>query len=537
MNVNFNPSMRIETRDHGPKFRVGQKVEGVVTQIDSEGIATINIGGRNITALAIKGQLQPGQTLQLQITDTSGSDVLAMRINVEQSRILSSLGLRQTEENINLINDFIDAGMPIDSEHINTVKQANLEVKLLLAELNSGKSINIKENMLTDLKSILVDLLMSPSASQENKLQSGEGGSLHSQSGEGTNAEGVEPQNSGSLTDSVSNKDLIEAKIPQPKIIIDAENTGVKEQIKTQELSGVIAQKGLRVVMADGDGAAVQLGEFGSSEVSSGQDMVGGNKANSSFILNDAARTAIQEAVEILIASDKKSENVLNEALKIVLENFGNRESISIFNNDRQLNIKNILISSLPKEAMASEIISIVKSLPSSASFLNDAIEVLNKDIPEHEKLIQIAELIKDADGSAEKSAVIIKEQMTFTKQEIQGFYYIPLPVKMGENERRVDLYMKKRGGGRSRDDFSVLVALNTDNFSMVRCVVTKTEGNFDLAFAFESDAAKEFFEKRVDILENGLGKKCKISFRIWGDIQTEFFEPSTAVGGFDMRV
>lgn len=553
-------------------FQVGQRLEGKVINLSKDGIATINIGGRTITALS-ENQLVQGQTLFLEITQTSPK-VLAQRLNAEESQVLFKLGMPQTGENIGLIQELINTGMPIDKEHVSQLKQMTAEAKMLLAELDSGASIDIKSGTEIPIRTLLVEIMSNPKTSV---APTGEGGAEPQAAGPGATSGGVlnimqdAAGETAAKGDVAAQTDVAQTNVAQPRAATSAGGGEIVTETSLAAKGGEISK-----IMDGPAGGAENAGQAGAENA--GAENVGGNAAvypkspeaapvpgqkgqaptvqqgasaeNASSAVDagrpsdsqparDAEMTTF-DAAKMLLSGDSDKESLVLAAKKLLSE-FSPQQAVKILESGRPFNLKSIILAAAGKKAAAESVLDIVKTAPTGRDEILKLAEILKSDISPEEKLTEIAKALGKNNPEVLKSAEMVKEQLQFTKNENPRVYYMPMPVKIEGEERRADLYYKNKSGRKKSEDFSVLVALETKNMGEVRCLVTRQADDYELIFALESQQLSDRFSENsqiirsalIPIVEGSLGIEFTFSRE---EIDQKFFE-NEKPRGFDMRL
>lgn len=172
----------------------------------------------------------------------------------------------------------------------------------------------------------------------------------------------------------------------------------------------------------------------------------------------------------------------------------------------------------------------VFSKMPLNEKQVNELLVLLSKPMPDKEKLealsafVRAASLPEKEKEAAERNIAFIKEAMDAPKAETPNHYTLHMPIELNHREERVTLYYKKSKKSQESNRFVIMVALKTNAFKEVRCLVEKNQTQFFLSFGFEDNSALEAFKTHQWVLLDRLrAYDVKASFKLWHQLQATF--------------
>lgn len=520
------------------KYEVGQRIDGVVVSVHGGGLATIRAAGQMITALSPHEQLQVGQKLKLEVTDNSGGTILAVRVNAAETSILNRLGFPLTDENISLVSELLAQGRPIDAELLAQLSRNASEVKLFLAE--QGVEAFTPGQANEPLKQLLLSMLSARSGSGAASRVSNAayGAGMDPANGAGVFApqgtEGDVNRSDGSaLADALAEALLASASEGEgtaesgvsggssQRFSINATNIAATPALPSEAgVSARILNLPAPKVLEDVSGALkvlVQIAEAATQKLGDIGNGVPG-----------------QQAAE---ASAQTDADAFQSELTKLLKSFGPKENLLLTNNKDALTVKNIALASLNKTELADVIRNLADEFPNNAAKIREALETLSDRSKSAES--KISELARIAGNKNVET--LLKELPAMSRQENPHIYYIPVPVRLENENKSVEMYYKKRAT--KTDEINILVALKTKHIGEVRCMVTHgQDSGTRLTFSLEDDRIRQAFSSQVSQLKKSLAARGTkvVDIQFARNVKEQFFGAnagSNPSGGFDVRV
>lgn len=530
---------------------VGKTLTGKVVGNPDNGMVGFAFNGNKVMLNVGQLTLVDQQALTITINGIQEGVLLASVAKEEaqmastaDAQLLSKLGIPVNSENLQIMNQLKLSNLPINSESFQNMRQGIIEVKTLLNELSSGGQINLSRDLETPLKQLVLNLMTSQPESTVSSNKPGDVTLIN------------QPNNSLGNIPTALNNELIQnssalnTSSANTQNILNAENL-LMEGTKLVQTQG--ENKPLDVLNPNSTSGALNK-VADASFISTSNMKIDENAVDPSKGLMQAGFSEVNELdnVKVFELLQSKLGNGA-ENVKALLEQFGLKEDALIVKNELTLNLKNVAVSQLianqPEavKEMINKLVSDINRQLIPEQKIGELVEILKSDQPDEEKLIQIAKHLETENrmGSETKTEMnIIKELSSFSKPLYDQVVYMPLQVPIGKENQQVELYYrKKKKNQEDKDQFQVLIALNTKQFDEVRCLIDKNKNNIDLNFSFVEDSSLKIFEGLKNELETALERFAqfdfKLSFRVRSEshpIQELMSDTSTQYG-FDMKV
>ncbi|MDO4754318.1 MAG: hypothetical protein Q4A41_04875 [Bacillota bacterium] len=488
------------------EFRVGQVIDGVVVEVLEDGLVTVNLSGKTVKVATGSEPLRLGDALRLKITDVGGGSVLAMRVNAKETGILNRLGVSVSSDNLAFISELLQNGQPIDKELLSRLSKQSQEVRTLAELVNSGAEVTDLEE---PIRSMVIKLF-SQEGAQAKQMPDNTSSAVQMRAQPDASNGGVQGQNSSSTE---MGEEF--ARI-HTSTYVDEVHAGAEPRREGKELS-----RSSEFVVQDhegsGDeGAQTSVNREGLKEEKTALEW--NRERNEQPNMPMSKKEA---AYKMLSGTGDRKE--MTDAVKTLLNQFDAKDNIALTLNQKTLNLKNIAAVHLDTAALADEFIEVSKALKEISE-----ITAVVKDLESGQDLEQV---IKNRYPKLETIAETLKDPV---KQENTNIYYIPIPLRVRDEEKRSDLYVKR--SKKNERELSVLVSLKTNHLGEVRCLVSQFDRDYILGFALEKDEIADFVREKIGDFKSGI-KNLQILIRSREEIETEFFEGKDTMSNCDMRV
>lgn len=552
-------------REQAAQFRVGQKIEGSVVAVSEDGIATINMNGRTITASSTKTRLSVGEPVLLEITGVRGDMVYASRINSEESAILHRLGFSLSEESVSLVTELLKNNLPIDRETLNQLVKNNSQVRMLLEQLNLGGNI---EELDASVKETLIKLFAYAKGAASQSVEAlsnsnAEANAAGSAAGAGV-AEGTENAGAARGAAAAQTDAAVQGAAPDAAKTADAEGArqSAAEMLQdalSEAIENIANREGARPPRAEGasqaetasqaeaaaqtEGAVQTEGatqtEAAKTPAQSQTETAGAQQAQGAgnTAPADAQRASVRDAALLIMRESVNPGSVpkdqLNAAVKTVLAGFTAKENVEIQANSARLSVKNIAASQLGVTDLADELIDMAKNLVKK-----DALAQAVKGLSASDNPDRVEGALRALGGK--NAEAIYEATKSLSKQVDPQIYYMPVPVRLEGEEARADLYYRRKP--QKGTDMSILVALNTHRLGEVRCIINKFPSSYILGFALESEEYSAFLRDNLAELRDRITRipelrNVEIMVRSRAEVDEEFFPEIDGLSDFDYRV
>lgn len=136
----------------------------------------------------------------------------------------------------------------------------------------------------------------------------------------------------------------------------------------------------------------------------------------------------------------------------------------------------------------------------------------------------QMTSLEQIIEKHSPEAAIELKENFDQINRAVQVLEQLPdnmmafhLPIKLGEFDTQIELYMNKKKTKNVQEDFKILLALNTNRVGQVQVLITDQKQQIEIQFRLENDEIKELFRNEEVPLKNIMDqlalKNIKLSF------------------------
>lgn len=559
-------------------FRKGQVLDGVVINVNEDGIAAVNLAGKTITVASGSEMLQVGETIRLKVTELTGDGVFATRVNLKETTVLNKLGIPVNDENLIYISELIKNNQPIDKELLSRLLKNTQEVKLLTELLQSGAEISDVD---APIRRLIITMLQNQNSGASQGVSANRNSVFNQEI-----ALSLNPNNPLTSAADVQGTSLAGAAVREAPISaaqpdqnspvseIRSENllniTGRTMAVQETKVEGNIStEQGFNVPESDGQNSGVRSDSVSESknDKAAGEPVPGKTDdlqtlkmaQNSKEALSDFSRNTAdltdkavghnhpqtvhyretvsgevhhettddrnmikkESALKILFSSADSGE--LTIAVKNLIQRFDAKDNIALAIQNRTLNLRNLAQIQLNVSDITEKIMEISKELNGFSD-----ISAMIKDL---ENGHDLEHLIFQRYPKLKMISEAVEEQ---SRQEHPGIYYISLPVHLMGEERRTDMYFKR--SPKKSNELSILVALKTMNLGEVRCLVYKADHDYTLGFALENERITSLLRDKITNFKSGIGN-LQIVFRTREETDKIFFEKKEAVSNCDLRV
>ncbi len=525
---------------------VGKSVSGVVTAVEGNRI-TILQNGTSLNLLNESGTpFVLNQKVNLLITGMRDGTLLAT-VNSEtaQTEMVDDVLMKFNGDSGSreIVEAMLKFSVPLTQQNFNTMKQNMGTIKIFLSEMaiaeTGVESIDvekaIKENVLELLKNAsevprgesaesTISMKMSPTSAEATGGADVAGPEMAIPTAK--NVPASAESNPLQMTDKAELPVKSEPEMDQFSTKVDL-NTGETERppvVKTGS-DGVKLDEHVKAELNDLKGDASQPREKGELET---------------------IRSMIGELVGDL---EKSSETALKEGMLKLAQAFDLEVDALMTKSEIELTFKNLYLALQlrgDEQSIGQSFTNLVKlinsmSLPDEA--LQEISMLLNQEGDDVERLMTLANILNKATGEEEtrmkldKEIVFIKEGSQIAKQINEPLFFIQMPVEIESELHTVELYYRRKKKGDPEEDYTILVALKTQNLEEVRCLIEKKKDYYTLNFKLKTEAIKDYFEGNDEILKSQLdSKNVKLRFTVESDASFEL-EEAPKMGLLDLRI
>lgn len=263
------------------------------------------------------------------------------------------------------------------------------------------------------------------------------------------------------------------------------------------------------------DVEAVAAEAFTASEILEGMTDEG-EQAKPTVKPNEQPKATGAEQVKVLLQnlSPKALLPLVATSLALTLENlnrsdqvFGGGKNIGHLKQALIQRISDVFSKLEPSEALKMDIAEWLET--DSAEFLlGKQLDTLEQIIAKHSP--EAAKELKENFEQINRAAAMVDQ----LSSQMMAFH---LPIKLGEFDTQIELYMNKRRSKNSQEDFKMLLALGTESLGQVQVLLTDQKNQVDIQFRLEDEAIRQMFMQEEETLQemtDGIaGKKVKLSF------------------------
>ncbi len=511
-----NKPVNLETgKQDLAKNLVGKTIEGVVTAINGNKI-TLTQNGQLLNLINDSNTVfQTDQKVQLLVTGfTEGSltatPVAQTSTEDAANQVLNRFGVVADAGNREIAEAMLKYDVPMTQENFNTMKQNLAAAKAFLNDLQMAPDKaslidvekTLKENVLNFIKFDQQVNIADKTVTQNSE------NNLISHSPLNDEALQLNTQNQ-----STSNQSVVQQLNQNTSEILVASKLGEtqSEPVTNNSQLNILENEISKVDLIKPETIVV--------DKAIPQESTQANIINTDFVDTVKLQEGILKGLMrdlISTVFEKPSENFHEVAEKLV-SLFDLEEDAIFTKNSLELNLKNLFVLNQLKLTEKSvgngffELSKIIEKSKLSKENFSELQNILNEKLVEDEKLVKVAQFVKDKTDDLstkekiDKEVMFIKDASQMTKQLNEPLFYMQVPFKIDDYERSVDLYYRKKKSSDDKDDFTILIALKTKNYEEVRCVIEKKKDQYILNFKLANEDIKNLFEKKSKALETQL--------------------------------
>lgn len=533
-----NKAVILETaKQDQAKNLVGKTIEGLVTAVNGNKI-TLSQNGQLLNLINDSATVfQTDQKVQLLVTGFTDGALTATPLAQNASedaplQMLERFGVVSDTSNREIAEAMIKYDVPMTQDNFNTMKQNLAAAKAFLNDIQMAPD---KAALIDVEKTLKENVLNFMKLDQQALASSADKGDLvKMQTDQMSLNEKVIPSGASE-----------ESALPSEKVMVQSESVIVQSSaqldqeklvmVKSSAMSSLPENAGLQEneqVLPNGARIQAVTSDVLESEklVPPEKEVLSSTLSNSEQISSaEGSQTNIVKALMrdlVSVVFDKPSEAFHEVAEKLV--SLFNLEEDAIFTkNNLDLNLKNLFVLNQLKfteKSVGNGFFELSKIIGNSKLSKEDLLmlqeilnEGLNDKFDENEKLLKVAQFIKERTEDAstkekiDKEVLFIKDASQMTKQLNEPLFYMQIPIKMDAYERSVDLYYRRKKNSDDKDDFTILIALKTNHYDEVRCIIEKKKDQYVLNFKLANEEIKDLFESKSLALENQLAGRSYI--------------------------
>lgn len=451
------------------KQLVGQVLQGQITNIQSNQLATLIMGGQKLNVDIKDLNLNENQMVQLEVVGVDDGVLVAKLVGDAprtetadaMGELLKRFGVPDQPENRLILETMKQAGLPINNKTFQLMRQGLVEVKALQMEMKNTTAPLLEQSMDQPIKTLALKIINDASISA-----------------------GVDPDAKVMQSN--------QSTLPQSPQVLQAQMPANAEVLVVSNSTFV-----------DGDEPTV--------------------KTNSPSGVSVANDSSFLDAIKMAFGGEKNTV----EAFETLLSKFDLKQESLLIKNDLPMTLKNIFIAFeafSDKGGMGHRFTNILNQLddmPFTKASTEKLLEVLLKDASLPEKIESLTSVLKEVlpEGESRKQLelelAVIKESTVLSKGYNDQMMMMQLPIKMESHFETVELFLKKKKGQFNPNDLTLLVALNTHHMGEVRCLIHKINKNVNLMFSLEDEDTKLAFESNRQLLSDVLEGHKSLNFNI----------------------
>ena len=488
----------------------------------------VNIGDAKLSdqqALTLKiVDYKEGALIANIMTETNGQLANDSQSSVNASEILNKLGVIISAENGEIVEAMKSANVPMTKENFQAIRQSLIEVKTLVGELKQGVTVDFSKELSTPIKALVMKLI------QQSEAQTSSGNTPN-------NASKISPDQA------TQTSNLVELTNTVPKESVMTQNPSSQSNISNLSLPQTPTAQNQSAITANEIQTNLNANEGVNTRLNEEIHL------NSNFLEKDA-----KQLLNLIVNKFNDSGNTA-EAIKNLLLEFNLESDILHLKNEQPVSIKTVFAANEQinnKDIIVQKFDSILSHM-SNLKFDKESViallEVMKSEDEDIEKLTKLSDLIRtklpdsEVKTKLEQDIAMLKEHAVLSKPVNDQVVYMPINIQQGERDQKVSLYYKKNQKKSDFEDFTMLVALNTDYCGEVRCVIHKLKNQVSLAFNFETDLTKKVFEDSKGLLTESLNTFSQYQFNLSFSLrENQKFELNTFDYeengfGFDIKV
>lgn len=505
----------------------GQTIQGEVVGKDGN---TVQIALDSETVLTARLErdlnIALGQNMSFEVKANNGSllSLTPLYANMANEatilKALSAAGLSKTPENMRMVSDMMQEGLPIDRDSIAYVNRQLVdfpnanpasimqmvrlgmpisEINLEQFELyknNANQILQSAEQLMEEIPQTYMELLSEGKEAdavafygqiikafigEENSEAVGEDASLlQNMTGEAHAEEIIQGNTSGETrtageasqgtTLKEAAPEAVKAEVQEGKVII-AEEKGSAAQGVTQPAKSSLSQESWKELES-------MIKKLGADTETAGQIGKG----------NLSVKETLSQISELLSGHSDIEDSSFHETVK---ELFGSKG----FHNLLQTQMTKEWLLEPEEVAQKEKVEQLYERIREQTAKINEAFQMVDK-----------------ADSSGAKSAQNLQNNVDFINQMNQLFPYIQLPLMMSGNQAHGDLYVytNKKGLARKDGNVTALLHLDMENLGPMDVYITmqQNQNKVNTNFMLRDEESLDLIAEHIHILNERLEKR-----------------------------
>ncbi len=496
----------------------GQTLQGEVVSVQGNQVQLL-LGNEMLLNASLENQLgiNPGQLMSFQIKSNTGSllSLIPLSVNLTSDenvmKALNEANLPVTDKTVEMVNNLMKEGMPIDKETLINVN------KELMA------------NPQAEVSDVVQMMRLKIPVTEQNLEQFQAYKNYNHQLSEGIK------ELQGQLFDLVNGSGSAEGVSGDKQFMLQllrfiAGEHGATETVTLKDGQAALAD-GVQAGNASMDGALTQslkgAGQNGLSGAESElpvQNSVAGNIADAT--VSEGAGQAPSEAG--VVSEDKLSALNTSEkdALFAQLKELGVSDKTIALLKSGQLDMKQLAMLLQEENLSAESMTKLFASKEFGKLFQDEMMrqmllspdKISKEDVHEYfsrlqeqtSRLMHILDGAGQLQSAAGKSVQNINQNVDFMNQLNQMFTYVQLPLKMAQDSAHGDLYVytNKKNLAKKDGNVSALLHLDMPNLGMLDVYVAMQSEKVSTKFYLQDESALEFLEQNMELLTERLQKR-----------------------------
>ncbi|MDE6662921.1 MAG: flagellar hook-length control protein FliK [Lachnospiraceae bacterium] len=546
------------------KIVPGQTIQGEVVGKDGN---TVQIALDSETVLTARLErdlnIALGQSLSFEVRAGKGSQLSLLPLYANMAneatilKALSAAGLPQSIENMKMVSDMMQEGMPIDRDSIANMNRQlldfpNANPSSIMQMIRLGMPINAEnieqfelyknyehqilqsaQDIMEELPQTYMELISEGKDNEAVAFYEQIIKALVGGDGEGVDGEVLvktaegEAETAGEAVKGAS--ELVEELTETVK---DAQDRAQGETANVVQ-SGVKDEASAELLKATADGQILnETGQDKAAEDVAAKENVQDAATDKSHISQSAWRE-LGDMLQKLGTDTELAKQIAEGKLtpKETLSHINDliAANANLFKEGFHESLKNLFGSRPFQNLLQAEMTNEWLLKPEEVAYKENVEKLYERIREQTAKMSEAFQMADKADSAGAKSVNNLQSNVDFMNQMNQMFTYVQLPLKMAGNEAHGDLYVytNKKSLAKKDGNVSALLHLDMENLGPLDVYVTMntSQNKVSTNFTLKDDAALDLIANNIHILNERLEKRgysMKANFKVKGEEEPE---------------
>lgn len=546
------------------KIVPGQTIQGEVVGKDGN---TVQIALDSETVLTARLErdlnIALGQNLSFEVRAGNGSQLSLLPLYANMAngatilKALAAAGLPESVENMKMVSDMMQEGMPIDRDSIANMNRQlldfpNANPSSIMQMIRLGMPINAEnieqfelyknyehqilqsaQDIMEELPQTYMELISEGKDNEAVAFYEQIIKALIGSDGEGVDGEVLvktaegEAEAAGEIV-----KDASESAEVLTGVVKDAQD-GAQGDTANVVQNGLKEESSAELMKATAEGETLnEAGQGKAAEDAAAKENVQEAATDKSHISQSAWRE-LGDMLQKLGTDTELAKQVAEGKLtpKETLSHINDliAANTNLFKEGFHESLKNLFGSRPFQNLLQAEMTNEWLLKPEEVAYKENVEKLYERIREQTAKMSEAFQMANKADSAGAKSVNNLQSNVDFMNQMNQLFTYVQLPLKMAGNEAHGDLYVytNKKSLAKKDGNVSALLHLDMENLGPLDVYVTMntSQNKVSTNFTLKDDAALDLIAENIHILNERLEKRgysMKANFKLKGEEEPE---------------